>query len=74
MTQAPNLLSRDVVAQALGISTCTLWRLVKRGDLPAIRVGPRRLLIDARDLDAYINRQRTSTRRARRRRPEAVTP
>lgn len=43
------------VAEGLRISEATVRRLIKRGDLPAHRVGDRRQLrVRAEDLDSYL--------------------
>lgn len=42
-----------------GLSRPTMWRLVKSGDLPSLKIGRRRL-VAVRDLDAYIDRQRAA--------------
>lgn len=41
------------VAQALRVSTMTVYRLVNAGDLPALRVG-KNIRIRERDLDAFL--------------------
>jgi excisionase family DNA binding protein len=35
------LVDASVVAEALGVSTATIWRLARRGDLPCLTVGGR---------------------------------
>ena len=34
----------DEAGRALGVSRSTVWRLIKRGDLPSVRRGGRRLV------------------------------
>ena len=48
-----DLLTTREVAEAIRVSTMTVYRLIKAGDLPAIRVG-RHLRIRRRDLLAYL--------------------
>ncbi|MGG1399142.1 helix-turn-helix transcriptional regulator [Bacillus salipaludis] len=48
----------EEVSQLLKVSKLTLYDLVKKGELPAFRVG-RQMRIDAVDLDHYINNQKT---------------
>ena len=47
------LVTGDVAAQYLSISTVSLWRLVKAHDLVPVRLG-RSVRFDMDDLDAYI--------------------
>jgi excisionase family DNA binding protein len=44
-------------AAAMGISTKTLYRLLRAGKLPCVRIGGR-TMISVADLDAFIARQR----------------
>jgi excisionase family DNA binding protein len=39
-----NLISVEAAGRALGVSRSTVWRLIKRGELPSIRRGGRRLV------------------------------
>lgn len=41
------------VADALRVSTMTVYRLVNAGELPALRIG-KNIRIRARDLEAYL--------------------
>ncbi len=43
------------VAGRLRVQPDTVWRLIRKGDLPAHRIGPRNLRIKASDLETYIN-------------------
>ena len=61
------LLSRSDAAAALGISTDTLQRLIKKGELEVVRIG-RSVLVPQDDIKALIER-----RRGMRRRPSAPT-
>ncbi len=45
----------------LGVSVRTVRELIWRGELPQVRVA-RRVLLDVRDLDAYIAAQKTTFR------------
>lgn len=47
------LLTPREVAETMRVSTMTVYRLVKSGELPAIRVG-KHLRIRAADLAAYL--------------------
>jgi excisionase family DNA binding protein len=47
MTAPPTaLLSVDETARRLGVSVSTVWRLLRRGALPSVRQGGRRLVPD----------------------------
>ena len=56
-TPEPLLMTYGEAAKALRVSDRTVWSLVKRGTLPAIRVGSA-VRIDRRDVLAFIDRQR----------------
>ncbi len=47
------LLTAAEVADQLRVSTMTVYRLIRRGELPAVRVG-RNYRVRATDLDAYL--------------------
>ena len=49
------------VADALRVSTMTVYRLVQAGDLPALRVG-KNIRIRTRDLDAFLEAGTVSLR------------
>lgn len=55
MTDTNELLTDKEAAQFLRLSTLTLWRLRKRGDLPFVRLATK-LLYRRSDLIAFINR------------------
>lgn len=50
------LLTAAEVADHLRVSTMTVYRLVRRGELPAVRVG-RNYRVRASDLAAYLDHQ-----------------
>jgi excisionase family DNA binding protein len=50
------LLTAAEVADRLRVSTMTIYRLIRRGELPAVRVG-RNYRVRARDLEAYLAEQ-----------------
>ena len=50
------LLTAAEVAEQLRVSTMTIYRLIRRGDLPAVRVG-RNYRVRERDLEAYLEGQ-----------------
>jgi excisionase family DNA binding protein len=47
------LLTADEVADLLRVSTMTVYRLIRRGELPAVRVG-RNYRVRSGDLDTYL--------------------
>ncbi|WP_342043886.1 helix-turn-helix transcriptional regulator [Bacillus sp. OTU2372] len=49
----------EEVSQLLKVSKLTLYDLVKKGEMPVFRVG-RQMRIDAKDLEIYINSQKTN--------------
>lgn len=53
------LLTYREAAKILGVSDRTIWSLVDRGELTAVRFGSVR--IDPADLRAFIDRSKTST-------------
>lgn len=53
------LLTIAEAAEALATSKSVVYELLQRGDLPYVPVGPSKAYrIDARDLDAYIERRK----------------
>lgn len=50
------LLTAAEVADTLRVSTMTIYRLIRRGELPAVRVG-RNYRVRERDLSAYLDGQ-----------------
>lgn len=53
-------ITRQQAAERLGISLPTLDGLIRRGQLPASKVGPRIVRIDERDIDAYLAARRVA--------------
>lgn len=57
MTPFPHeLLTAREVAELMRVSTMTVYRLIKSGELPAIRVG-KHLRIRRDDVEAYFDRR-----------------
>jgi len=58
MTEGPQqperLLTVMEAADLLAVSRATMWRILKRGDLPSVTVGERAIRIRAEDLRQYI--------------------
>jgi excisionase family DNA binding protein len=53
------LLTMDEVLGYLRVTSRTIYRLIKAGDLPAVRVG-RQWRFRQSDLDAWLSRQQTN--------------
>ena len=58
-----DLLTVAEVADELRVSTMTVYRLIQRDELPALRIG-RSYRIDKSDLDAYLSNRATDVDRA----------
>jgi len=58
-----DLLTVAEVADELRVSTMTVYRLIQREELPALRIG-RSYRIDKRDLDDYLTGRATGVDRA----------
>ncbi len=56
---APLLLDYREAARLLAVSERTVWSLVAKGELPAVRIG-RAVRIDRRDLVAWVDRQKSA--------------
>ena len=56
MNEQPELLTVREVADAMRVSTMTVYRLIRSGALRAIRVG-KHFRIRAHDLDHYLEAQ-----------------
>lgn len=50
------LLTAAEVAERLRVSTMTVYRLIRSGELPAVRVG-RNYRVRAEELDRYLEQQ-----------------
>ena len=51
--QRPRFVTVAEVASLMRVSTMTVYRLIKAGDLPAVRFG-KSYRIDEADVDAYL--------------------
>ena len=60
---APRFLTLADVAEILNTSTAQVYALVRRGDLPAIKIGGRgQWRVESSELEAYIQRAYAETR------------
>jgi excisionase family DNA binding protein len=63
MPPTPRFLSLADVAEVLSTSQAQVYALVRRGDLPAIRIGGRKQWrVESEQLEAYIARMYDETR------------
>ncbi len=58
----PRLLNIHQAGEYLSLSPWTIREMIWRGELPEVRMG-RRLLVDQRDLDALVDRNKRSRER-----------
>jgi excisionase family DNA binding protein len=61
------LLTVAEIADALKLNQQTVRNIIDRGELPALRVGERRVRVLRSDLDAFLTERRRITRRSPRR-------
>ena len=63
MAGTPRFLTLADVAEVLNTSSAQVYALVRRGDLPAIKIGGRgQWRVEASELEAYIARMYDETR------------
>ncbi len=63
MSGAPRFLTLADVAEVLNTSSAQVYALVRRGDLPAIKIGGRgQWRVEREQLEAYITRMYDATR------------
>ena len=64
MADLPRFLQLADVAELLSTSVAQVYAMVRRGELPAIKIGGRgQWRVSEEDLEDYIARQREETRR-----------
>jgi len=49
------LLTVDEAAEWLTVSKPTLWRMIRRGEIPVVKIAQRTIRIKLSDIDAYID-------------------
>lgn len=54
-------ISQAEAAEYLGVTPRTVRNMIRRGDIPAHRAGPRAVRIDVNELDRAIKRNRIPT-------------
>lgn len=63
MSGSPRFLTLADVAEVLNTSSAQVYALVRRGDLPAIKIGGRgQWRVESEQLEAYIQRMYAETR------------
>jgi excisionase family DNA binding protein len=67
------LLAPEKIAEVLGISVAMVYKIIRKGLLPVVRIGTACRVIPA-DLAAYIGANRTTEPRAPRKRTPQVVP
>ena len=64
MADLPRFLTLADVAEILSTSVAQVYAMVRRGDLPAIKIGGRgQWRVSAGDLEDYIQQQRVETQK-----------
>lgn len=67
------LLKKSEAAQRLCINEKTLDRMIRRGALPAYRIGPKCIRIEEKDIEKYIaSRQVAPVLQVRKKTPDRV--
>ncbi len=56
-TEIKYMLTVQETAKILGVSVHTVYRLIRLGDLSAVKISQRRTVIKAEELERYINRK-----------------
>lgn len=63
MADTPRFLTLADVAEVLSTSVAQVYALVRRGELPAIKIGGRgQWRVEAKELEGYIERMYAETR------------
>jgi len=53
------LLTVDEAAEWLTVSKPTLWRMIRRGEIPVVKIAQRTIRIKLSDIEAYIDKNYT---------------
>lgn len=63
MADSPRFLTLTDVAEVLATSSAQVYAMVRRGELPAIKIGGRgQWRVESSELEAYIQRQYADTK------------
>lgn len=55
MERGDELLTVDEAAKLLTVSKPTLWRMIRAGELPVVKIAKRNTRIKRSDIEAYIS-------------------
>ena len=55
-TEIKYMLTVSEVAKILDVSVHTVYRLIRSGQLSAVKISPRKTVIKAEELERYINK------------------
>jgi len=55
MNKRIELLNIDEAAELLAVSKPTLWRMIRRGEIPVVKISQRTIRIKITDLQNYID-------------------
>lgn len=56
-TETKYMLTVQETAKILGVSVHTVYRLINSGDLSAVKISQRKIVIKAEEIERYINRK-----------------
>lgn len=56
-TETKYMLTVQEVSRVLGVSVHTVYRLIDSGDLSAVKISQRKIMIKAEEIERYINRK-----------------
>lgn len=56
-TETKYMLTVQETAKVLGVSVHTVYRLIDLGELTALKVSPRKIVIKDEEIERYINRK-----------------
>jgi len=54
----PKLLNLKEAADQMGVHKMTVYRMVKRGDIPSFRIGKKNIRVSQTDVEDYIQTRR----------------
>lgn len=56
-TETKYMLTVQEVSRVLGVSVHTVYTLIDSGDLSAVKISQRKIMIKAEEIERYINRK-----------------
>lgn len=63
LTAIPDLISVREAASQLRVSTATIWRWIRSGELPSYRVGPKRVMLAQKDVARTVRPSHSEPRK-----------